>query len=204
MVSYPMEEHASNAEGTELAAYPTPTISETFSEPLEKSRDRKAFLKNLWPKQISLLVELRVRRDHLANERTFLAWLRTSLALSMTGIFTTQFFVLQTTHPSQTTMSFFLLGVPLGSLCQAAALINVVVGACRFWRHQNAMMKGRACTGGWEILLIGGLIALVSACQLRQTTLLTKPSPNRSFCRSSFFSSSAAPIDMRRERCSEL
>lgn len=36
-----------------------------------------------------------VARDHLANERTFLAWLRTSLSFTSIGIAITQFFRLQ-------------------------------------------------------------------------------------------------------------
>lgn len=36
-----------------------------------------------------------VARDHLANERTFLAWLRTSLAFASIGVAITQFFRLQ-------------------------------------------------------------------------------------------------------------
>lgn len=36
-----------------------------------------------------------VARDHLANERTFLAWLRTSLAFASIGVAVTQFFRLQ-------------------------------------------------------------------------------------------------------------
>lgn len=151
------------AEGTELDTYPTHTDSGSAPESTRGSGIRKAWLRDRWLKNISVLVGPRHCRNHLANERTFLSWLRTSLALSMIGVFTTQLFILQAGHLPHMNLSFFVLGVPLGSLCQAAALINIIIGAYRFWRLQNAMLKGQACAGGWELFLVGGLVALVSA-----------------------------------------
>jgi uncharacterized membrane protein YidH (DUF202 family) len=156
------QDRFSNFEATELEAYPTLTDSETSPLPIQKGSDRKAFLKGFWQREISLLVEHKACRDHLANERTFLAWLRTSMALSMIGVFTSQFFILQSSHLPNMNLSFFVLGVPLGSVCQVAALVNILVGAYRFWRHQCAMVKGQALAGGWEIMVIGGVVALVS------------------------------------------
>jgi uncharacterized membrane protein YidH (DUF202 family) len=157
-----------NAHGVELAVYPwhIASASETASKPIEKCSGRKTLLKDLWSEGLSFLVEQRDSRDHLANERTFLAWLRTSMALSMTGIFTTQIFVVQSHDHAHTGLSFFVLGIPLSSACQAAALINIVAGAYRFWRHQTAMTNGKACSGGWEVLLVGGMITLVGVIQL--------------------------------------
>ncbi len=161
-----IDSHLPCAEGTELDAYPTRTDSGSSPEPTRGSRIRKAWWRDVWLKEVSVLVEPRACRDHLANERTFLAWLRTSLALSMMGIFTTQLFILQVTRLPHMNVSFFVLGVPLGSLCQVAALMNIIIGAYRFWRLQSAMVNGRACAGGWELLLIGGLMVLVSALPL--------------------------------------
>ncbi len=158
-----IDSHLPYAEGTELDAYPTRTDPGSSLEPIRGSRIWKAWLRDLWLKKVSVLVEPQACRDHLANERTFLAWLRTSLALSMMGIFTTQLFILQAGRLPYMNVSFFVLGVPLGSLCQAAALMNILIGAYRFWRLQSAMVNGRACAGGWELMLIGGLLALVSA-----------------------------------------
>ncbi len=167
-----IDSHLPYAEGTELDAYPTRTDSGISLETIRGSRIQKAWLRDLWLKEVSVLVEPRACRDHLANERTFLAWLRTSLALSMMGIFTTQLFILQAGRLPHMNISFFVLGVPLGSLCQAAALMNIIIGAYRFWRHQSAMVNGRACAGGWELLVIGGLLALVSARPLLMVELL--------------------------------
>ena len=156
-------------EGNELEAYPTHAGQENSPAPHQQRNDQPARLKAFWRREISPLVESQSFRDHLANERTFLAWLRTSVMLSMIGIFTTQLFILQSTHLPHMNLSFFVLGVPLGSLCQAAALVNMTVSAHRFWRQQRAMVKGQAFAGGWELFLTGGLITLVSACYVGLT-----------------------------------
>lgn len=49
-------------------------------------------------------------RDHLANERTFLAWLRTSLAFASIGVAVTQFFRLQ----SSTNLQNLLIATTTG------------------------------------------------------------------------------------------
>lgn len=157
--------HTQNIQGTELQIFRPRTDSKIVPEPLQEINKRGARLSQFWREKVSLLVEPGVRRDHLANERTFLSWLRTSLAFSMTGIFTTQLFILQSPRLPHMNLGFFVLGVPLGSLCQAAALVNSIIGAYRFWRLQNALVSGKACTGGWEIVFIGALTALVSAGQ---------------------------------------
>lgn len=171
--------HLPESEGTELATYPTHTDSYVSSEPLPEREDRLSRFKVLWRKNISLLVDPRSCRDHLANERTFLAWLRTSLALSMIGIFTTQLFTLQSAHLPDMNLSFFVLGVPLGSVCQAAALVNTIVGAYRFWRLQTAMAKGQACAGGWEILLVSAMITLVGISVVDMSIVLANSGADR-------------------------
>ena len=186
--SLQLDGHVPEAQGVELAVYPwlTAPASDTSFKPIEKCSDRKALLKDLWLEGFSFLVNQRDSRDHLANERTFLAWLRTSMALSMTGIFTTQIFVVQSHDDPHTSLSFFVLGIPLSSICQAAALVSVVAGACRFWRHQSAMTNGRACSGGWEVLLVGGLITMVRVVSATRSRALLIEISNSSSSHSSF------------------
>jgi uncharacterized membrane protein YidH (DUF202 family) len=169
-----------NRQETELEAYAAHTGIETS---LKRARpDQQPFLNALWRREVSIRVETRASRDHLANERTFLAWLRTSIALSMIGILTTQLFTLQATRLPDMNLSFFVLGVPLGSVCQAAALFNIIIGAHRFWRHQKTIVTGRACAGGWEILLIGGLVTIVSAARVSTTERIAKIQGRSSWC----------------------
>jgi hypothetical protein len=42
------------------------------------------------------------------------------------------------------------------------AVLVVLIGAFRFWKLQGGLVRGKAYTGGWEVLLIMGLSGLVS------------------------------------------
>lgn len=96
-----------------------------------------------------------------ALERTFLGYLRTSLALSMLGVIIAQLFRLNHSASPDPVLGFFVVGVPLATVCNATAMVVIVLGAYRFWRQQSAMVRGKIYAGGWEILTIGALIALV-------------------------------------------
>jgi uncharacterized membrane protein YidH (DUF202 family) len=156
-------EGSNEIEGTELAAY-TPHPDSGTPETNDVHGDTsKSALKKFWQSHVSIVVETTASRDHLANERTFLAWVRTSLALSMMGVVTTQLFTLQASHVPNMNLSFFSLGEPLGCVCQGAALVNVLIGAYRFWYQQSAMVKGLATGGGYDLLFITLLVVSVSS-----------------------------------------
>ncbi|KAG9245737.1 hypothetical protein BJ878DRAFT_418545, partial [Calycina marina] len=89
-----------------------------------------------------------------ALERTYLGYLRTSLALSMLGIIVAQLFKLQHAPTPNPIFGFYILGTPLSCICQGAAIYILLVGAFRTWRSQNAIMRGKAITGGIEIIII--------------------------------------------------
>ena len=97
-----------------------------------------------------------------ANERTFLGYLRTSLALSMLGIVIAQLFRLQHTIDPSKTFGYFILGKPLAAVLECVAMATALIGAHRFWRQQMAMMRGKCLAGGWEIVAIGVGVIVVS------------------------------------------
>lgn len=175
----------STVQGTELNAYPTHVQQEI---PVTTRQGRLAGVKEFWRKEVSLLVEPKAARDHLANERTFLAWLKTSVILSMMGVLTAQLFVLQPTHLPPTDLSFSVLGIPLASLCQTAALVNICIGAYRFWRHQSTLAIGQAYVGGPGLSICGGLIILVRTTYVDFTVNPINRPGRSSWC--SLFSSS--------------
>ena len=105
----------------------------------------------------SVVIEKESQLINPALERTFLGYLRTSLALSMTGAIIAQLFRLQDTDVPAPGLSYFRLGVPLAALFLSSAIFVVLLGAHRFWRQQSAMARGKVWAGGWEINAIMGL-----------------------------------------------
>lgn len=98
----------------------------------------------------------------VALERTFLGYLRTSLILVMTGVVTEQLFHLQRAPNPNPHFGFFVIGRPLSVTFIAMAIVVLLIGVIRFWRVQRGLLRGKALTGGWEVLLVMILCALVS------------------------------------------
>jgi uncharacterized membrane protein YidH (DUF202 family) len=98
--------------------------------------------------------------DGVALERTFLGYIRTSLALSMMGVVIAQLFRLQHTFAPDQKFGFYVVGIPLAACFIIAAVIVVLLGAFRFWRQQSAMVRGKILAGGWEInvIMVGSIL----------------------------------------------
>ncbi|ORY94172.1 hypothetical protein BCR43DRAFT_461651, partial [Syncephalastrum racemosum] len=93
-------------------------------------------------KSQSLLLEntASVARDHLANERTFLAWLRTSLTLVTVGVAITQLYHLA---PGDTRgINHQRLGRVVGALFVSFSMLFLYFGNARYFHSQASMTKG--------------------------------------------------------------
>ncbi|OBA19441.1 hypothetical protein METBIDRAFT_26468, partial [Metschnikowia bicuspidata var. bicuspidata NRRL YB-4993] len=77
-----------------------------------------------------------VARDHMANERTFLAWLRTSLSLVTIGVGTVQLLKLES--ESQNLSRF---AVPLGASFIMVGMLTLVMGSFRYFRVQSMLLS---------------------------------------------------------------
>ncbi|KAL8906139.1 MAG: hypothetical protein Q9171_006395 [Xanthocarpia ochracea] len=108
---------------------------------------------NLALKEMSTdqLAEADVQHQDTSLERTYLGYFRTSLALAFLGVFIAQLFRLQHTEKPHPIFGFFVLGIPLSCICTGAAIFTNLLGAYRFWRQQNAMLRGKILCGGWEV-----------------------------------------------------
>ncbi|EXV04269.1 DUF202 domain protein [Metarhizium robertsii] len=104
-----------------------------------------------------------VARDHLALERTFLAWLRTSLAFASIGVAVTQLFRLNTTisdgNGNSDSATLRRLGKPLGSAFLGISILTLLLGARRYFRGQEWVIKGKFPASRGTIILIA-LVAL--------------------------------------------
>ncbi|KAF2278669.1 uncharacterized protein EI97DRAFT_430932 [Westerdykella ornata] len=117
-----------------------------------------------------------VARDHLALERTFLAWLRTSLSFASIGIAITQLFRLNTTIASQNPPSSspssppdLLLtspqtrlrhvGKPLGATFLAVAVLILFIGFHRYFEAQHYVIRGKFPASRGSVLVVAGVAA---------------------------------------------
>ncbi|KAF7548651.1 hypothetical protein G7046_g8602 [Stylonectria norvegica] len=118
----------------------------------------KALLSRFWGSHVSCEVELEACRDHLALERTFLGYLRTSMQMSMFGTVVAQLFSLKN-HDSG--FGYTLVGKPLAAVCFIFSIGTLLLGAVRSWRHQRAIIRGKALVSGLEIHIIGIAVAML-------------------------------------------
>lgn len=128
-----------------------------------------------------------------ALERTYLAYLRTSLMLANVGVIITQLFAIERADDG---FGYAVLSRPFATTCYSAATLTVVIGAYRTWRYQDAMINGRVLSGGFEINFIAALFFLVRTglhthskpCQTRDMERISRLMLTES--RPRFFSSS--------------
>lgn len=126
------------------------------------SQQNQGVLKRFWRRHVSVAVPFKYCRDHLALERTYLGYVRTSVALSMIGIVIAQLYP-QTPPGKQEPggLNFVKLAKPMSASFVAASLLVTIFGAWRFGRQQGAMVRGRIVTGSWEVWTTGILVLLV-------------------------------------------
>lgn len=92
-------------------------------------------------------------------ERTFLAWLRTSLAFASIGIAITQLFRLSSgssanTSPDSNASTLHALGKPLGATFLAIAILVLIVGINRYYESQAWLLRGKFPASRGSIFLL--------------------------------------------------
>ncbi|KAI5820309.1 hypothetical protein BZA77DRAFT_240525 [Pyronema omphalodes] len=96
-----------------------------------------------------------VARDHLALERTFLAWLRTSLAFASIGIAITQLFRLNSaTAPKDTSDILKHIGKPLGATFLGISIMVLMLGTNRYYESQAWLLKGKFPASRGSVFLL--------------------------------------------------
>ena len=101
-------------------------------------------------------------RDHLANERTFLAWVRTSVAIVVFGFAIGQFAIAmrQLTalqgHVSKTTG----ISVVMGMISILAGVVMMIAGGARYRKTRALLDEGKFQPAGFIVDLVTILTVL--------------------------------------------
>lgn len=109
-----------------------------------------------------------VARDHLALERTFLAWLRTSLAFASIGIAITQLFRLNTSLTEDDGKADRLrhLGKPLGATFLAISILILFLGYKRYLSAQWWVIQGKFPASRGTIMFVSFIAFAVTVASL--------------------------------------
>jgi len=127
----------------------------------------RSFINKLNP-QLILENSGSVARDHLANERTWLAYVRTSLAVASTGVALVQLFTIsakQSPPDSDTVTRIQHFARPLGATTVILGFMVLVLGTTRYFRIQLALVDGvfppARKTVGFVSVMLCALVAVV-------------------------------------------
>ncbi|KAF8909022.1 hypothetical protein CPB84DRAFT_1766697 [Gymnopilus junonius] len=122
------------------------------------------------PQGISLRLENSgsVARDHLASERTFLAYMRTSLAIASSGVALVQLFsAASAAMPKGSIHRLQHYIRPLGASTVLIGLLVLLIGVARYFTIQAALMKGyfpvAHLTTGFIAVVLTTLVTLTFA-----------------------------------------
>jgi putative membrane protein len=125
---------------------------------------------------------MRAARDHLANERVFLAYIRTASALANFAVAILQLYRLQHNPVPRAKLTDYDLGIPLATVTLVLAIAVTVAGVWRFFACQNAMaLREQIVTSGTVVLVfipVSILVSLLNILKLSSLLNTTSVAPH--------------------------
>ncbi len=110
----------------------------------------------------SLLLENKgtIARDHLASERTFLAWLRSSISFASIGVGLTQ--LLKLGEDASNSPDIIYVGKVMGLCFIALAAVTLAIGGFRYFAVQYMLTKNKFPASVSGICIISLFAAVLS------------------------------------------
>lgn len=106
----------------------------------------------------------------LSTERTFLAWLRTSLGFASIGIAVTQLFRLNVSGGSKPPTNQYThlrqIGKPLGATFLAISILVLFIGFHRYFESQHWIIKGKFPASRGSIAIVAFLAVVLMLTSL--------------------------------------
>jgi uncharacterized membrane protein YidH (DUF202 family) len=121
----------------------------TESEPSTQTR-----ISSFWSKYVRLIIEEDDCRDHLALERTFLAYIRTASAYAQFGVLMSQLFRLNDSDVGFRVPTTLTIGNAVGASTVGVAIVIVLTGAGYFVKQQRGLVRGVILSRGYDVPVI--------------------------------------------------
>ncbi|KAJ7743128.1 hypothetical protein B0H16DRAFT_1561963 [Mycena metata] len=154
-------------------------ISRARNRPVASHANPSSYSPLVDPGKVSLVLENSgsVARDHLASERTFLAYVRTSLVIASTGVALVQLFTISSNTTTDDKLDFVptarriqAWARPLGATMVCFGLVVLTLGTIRYFRIQSALTQGlfpvARLTAASITLILGTIIVVLFAILL--------------------------------------
>ncbi|KAK3045590.1 hypothetical protein LTR09_012836 [Extremus antarcticus] len=139
-------------DGIRMRDFASEPIKDTQAE--ENVQHSKAKQSTFWSRYIRIIIEEDDCRDHLALERTFLAYVRTASAYAQFGVLLSQLFRLHNSDQGLNIPSTLKIGNAVGASTIAVAIIIMIIGAAYFAKQQRGLMKGVIVSRGWDVPIV--------------------------------------------------
>jgi putative membrane protein len=118
--------------------------------------------------------------EYLANERTFLAWVRTSIAVISLGFVVTKFSLwlreLAVSLHQPTAPHSIGASLPIGVTLMALGGVLAVLAARRYWVVNRSIVSGKVSPDRGLVILVTVLVVLLAAAMIIYMLLTSEQS----------------------------